>query len=65
MRYLLASAPTTSPEEQNGEQHAYVAGTMTTMCELELGFAVLMRHVWWNERTSTAPVCGICLERAV
>ena len=35
---------------------------MTTLCRLELGFALLMAipNISWNERTSTAPVRPIC-----
>jgi hypothetical protein len=66
VNYLLASAPTTSPDEQTGEQHAYLVMAMTTLCGLELlGGKVLMRHASWDERTSTAPVCGVCLNSAV
>jgi hypothetical protein len=67
VRYLLAQEPTTNPDEQNGEQHAFVAAAMTTVCGLGLASEVLMRmpNVSWDERTSTAPVCATCVDRAV
>jgi hypothetical protein len=61
MDYGLASHPAVSPDEDFSEPlHAYVPATWVTVCGLDLGSDIIMRHVSWEDRPRELADCPQC-----